>query len=218
MVDGSRRRLFSEEREDPDALPPGSRVFRVDNLTKPGPGARYDFNHEGLAYSARARWWGTPLEGMERVQNAGRIARGGTTINFVRFLDDFSVKPISNYWRDVILSSRLEDKVYVVQTSIKLVQRCILMTTDPGDLVLDPTCGSGTTAYVAEQWGRRWITIDTSRVALALARTRLMDSGSRIGDRASVQAATRVNAEQASKRSMCRPTRRPLPGKADTVG
>jgi adenine-specific DNA-methyltransferase len=111
---------------------------------------------------------------MSRVQRADRLHEGGSTISFVRFLDDFAVKPINNYWRDVILSSRVEDKVYVVQTSVKLIQRCILMSTDPGDLVLDPTCGSGTTATAAEQWGRRWITIDTSRVALALARARIM--------------------------------------------
>jgi adenine-specific DNA-methyltransferase len=174
LSDGTRRRMTSEEREKPSLLPPDARVFRVDNLTKPGPGARYDFRHNGELYTARARWWGTPFDGMVHVQRAARIQQGGTTINFVRFLEDFSVKPITNYWRDVILSSRVEDKIYIVQTSVKLVQRCILMATDPGDLVLDPTCGSGTTATVAEQWGRRWITIDTSRVALALARSRVM--------------------------------------------
>ena len=95
-------------------------------------------------------------------------------LSYVRFLDDFPVKPISNFWPDVRFSSRSEDKTYVVQTAAKVIERCLLMTTDPGDLVLDPTCGSGTTAYVAEHWGRRWITMDTSRVALALARQRLM--------------------------------------------
>ncbi len=93
-----------------------------------------------------------------------------------RLLSDFSVSPINNIWRDVLMTGFSESKVYVVQTSSKIVERCLLMTTDPGDLVLDPTCGSGTTAYMAEQWGRRWITIDTSRVALALARTRLMSA------------------------------------------
>jgi adenine-specific DNA-methyltransferase len=174
LPDGVRRRMTPEERDNPDFVPNGSRVFRVDNLTKPGPGVRYDFHHNGELFSAKARWWGTPHEGMKLMQKAGRIHQGGATISFVRFLDDFSVKPIANYWRDVILSSRVEDKIYVVQSSVKLVQRCILMATDPGDLVLDPTCGSGTTATVAEQWGRRWITIDTSRVALALARARVM--------------------------------------------
>jgi adenine-specific DNA-methyltransferase len=91
-----------------------------------------------------------------------------------RFLTDFAVSPKNNLWTDVLMTGFSEEKTYVVQTSSKVIQRCILMTTDPGDLVLDPTCGSGTTAYVSEQWGRRWITIDTSRVALALARARIM--------------------------------------------
>lgn len=111
---------------------------------------------------------------MRKVAKAGRISQGGATISFARFLDDFPVKPINNHWRDVILSSQVEEKLYVVQTSVKLIQRCMLMATDPGDLVLDPTCGSGTTAAVAEQWGRRWITSDTSRIALNIAKTRLM--------------------------------------------
>jgi adenine-specific DNA-methyltransferase len=98
----------------------------------------------------------------------------GSSLSYVRFLDDFPAVSINNIWSDVKFSSRAEDKTYIVQTSARTVQRCILMTTDPGDLVLDPTCGSGTTATVAEQWGRRWITIDTSRVALALARARIM--------------------------------------------
>src|SRR5207249_5240019 len=91
-----------------------------------------------------------------------------------RFFDDFLVRPMANFWSDVRFSSRSEDKLYVVQTAAKVVQRCLLMTTDPGDLVLDPTCGGGTSAYVAEQWGRRWITCDTSRVAITLAKQRLM--------------------------------------------
>ena len=91
-----------------------------------------------------------------------------------RYLWDFNATPITNIWNDVLATGLTEQKLYVVQTSQRIAERCILMTTDPGDLVLDPTCGSGTTAYVAEQWGRRWITIDTSRVALALARARIM--------------------------------------------
>jgi len=174
LADGDRRRMNSAEKEDPALLPPNALVFRVDNLTKPGPGAKYDFVFRGTTFSPKARWWGTTFEGMSRVEKADRLHEGGSTISFIRFLDDFSVKPITNYWRDVILSSRVEEKVYVVQTSVKLIQRCILMSTDPGDLVVDPTCGSGSTASAAEQWGRRWITIDTSRVALALARARIM--------------------------------------------
>ena len=92
----------------------------------------------------------------------------------MRFIDDFRSFARNNNWTDTVVAGFASEKLYVVQTSAKVIERCILMTTDPGDLVLDPTCGSGTTAYVAEQWGRRWITIDTSRVALALARARIM--------------------------------------------
>jgi adenine-specific DNA-methyltransferase len=119
--------------------------------------------------------WKTNEEGMRRLVLAGRVAASGRTLSYVRYIDDFPAFPISNTWMDIGgIQSRADPKVYVVQTATTAVQRCMLMTTDPGDLALDPTCGSGTTAYVAEQWGRRWITIDTSRVALALARTRLM--------------------------------------------
>jgi adenine-specific DNA-methyltransferase len=109
-----------------------------------------------------------------RTGKADRLFARKNDVCFVRYLSDFSVRPINNYWRDVAFTSRSEDKTYIVQTAARVIERCLLMTTDPGDLVLDPTCGSGTTAYVAEQWGRRWITIDTSRVALALARARIM--------------------------------------------
>ena len=95
-------------------------------------------------------------------------------MNYVRYLRDYPALPLTNAWDDTAIAGWSEFKVYVVQTARRVIERCILMTTDPGDLVLDPTCGSGTTAYVAEQWGRRWITIDTSRVALALARARIM--------------------------------------------
>ena len=122
--------------------------------------------------SIRARWK-TNEEGMSRLLMANRLMKGKSTLNYVRFVDDFPAMAITNVWSDVG-SSVGGEKIYIVQTANKIVERCILMTTDPGDLVLDPTCGSGTTAYVAEQWGRRWITIDTSRVALALARARIM--------------------------------------------
>ncbi len=119
--------------------------------------------------------WKTTVEGLQNLYRAGRIIEEGNSLRYVRMLVDFAVGPMSNVWMDIGgVQSRTDPKVYVVQTATEAVKRCILMTTDPGDLVLDPTCGSGTTAYVAEQWGRRWITIDTSRVALALARARLM--------------------------------------------
>lgn len=118
--------------------------------------------------------WKTNEEGMRRLRYARRITAAGNTLRYVRFFDDFAAFPISNLWSDTTLAGFTADKRYIVETSTKVVERCLLMTTDPGDLVLDPTCGSGTTAYVAEQLGRRWITIDTSRVALALARARIM--------------------------------------------
>ena len=108
---------------------------------------------------------------MRRVAGAERIIRAGKTLRFKKYFDDSGALAITNFWDDVGggIQSRKDPKVYVVQTANSIVERCVLMTTDPGDLVLDPTCGSGTTAYVAEQWGRRWITMDTSRVAVALA-------------------------------------------------
>jgi adenine-specific DNA-methyltransferase len=111
---------------------------------------------------------------MERLALAGRIHVAKNSIQYVRYADDFGYQVRTNLWTDTGTGNFTDDKVYVVQTNTKVVERCLLLTTDPGDLVLDPTCGSGTTAFVAEQWGRRWITIDTSRVALALAKTRLM--------------------------------------------
>ena len=115
--------------------------------------------------------WKTHLDGMERLAKADRLIPQKTTIRYARYFSDYPVKESSNIWADLGGASSL---IYVVQTANKVIQRCLLMATDPGDLVLDPTCGSGTTAYVAEQWGRRWITVDTSRVALALARSRIM--------------------------------------------
>ena len=120
---------------------------------------------------ALTRHWSTTEAGIARVDKAGRILKTPGKLRFKKYLADFPVTPIANIWTDLMGASGL---IYVVQTNEKVIERCILMTTDPGDLVLDPTCGSGTTAYVAEQWGRRWITCDTSRVALALARTRMM--------------------------------------------
>ena len=117
------------------------------------------------------RHWGLITAEMSRIGRAGRLVPQDKQIRLKFFWDDFPVVALSGYWSDV---GGATDKVYVVQTSPTVIERLILMTTDPGDLVLDPTCGSGTTAYVAEHWGRRWITIDTSRVALALARARIM--------------------------------------------
>jgi adenine-specific DNA-methyltransferase len=120
------------------------------------------------------RGWSTTQQGMRRLARARRLENVRNSVRLVRYLDDYPVSPLTASWTDTGTGSFTEEKVYVVQTGTKVIQRCVLMTTDPGDLVLDPTCGSGTTAFVAEQWARRWITIDTSRVALALARARIM--------------------------------------------
>ncbi|WP_095204714.1 site-specific DNA-methyltransferase [Mesorhizobium carmichaelinearum] len=180
-----RRRMSALESVDRSKIPEAARVYRQDNLTsqsmgrQKGEGAAswFDVLVDGQNFrpSLQNRWK-TNEQGMARLVAARRVEARGTSLSYVRFIEDFPVVPVNNIWRDVKFSSRSEDKTYVVQTSANTVQRCILMTTDPGDLVLDPTCGSGTTATVAEQWGRRWITIDTSRVALALARTRLMSA------------------------------------------
>ena len=135
----------------------------------------YPFLYQGREYELPANThWKASRAGMPRLSKSGRLIGIGQRLRYRRYADDFPVVTFSNSWDDTIVSGYADPKVYVVQTSTKVVQRCILMATDPGDLVLDPTCGSGTTASVAEQWGRRWITIDTSRVALALARARIM--------------------------------------------
>ncbi|NBB72231.1 MAG: site-specific DNA-methyltransferase [Bacteroidetes bacterium] len=141
------------------------------SLTKPGPGSKYEVEFEGEVFDPGKRWWGTTKEQMERALRSGRVIRVGNSIRHLRYLDESSLTAIGNLWDGFLGQS---SPVYVVQTNTDIVKRCLLMATDPGDLILDPTCGSGTTAHVAEKWGRRWITIDTSRVALALARARLM--------------------------------------------
>jgi adenine-specific DNA-methyltransferase len=154
------------------------RLVTTDQITSQGASSGSDqaFAFHGKTwYPPIGLHWKTTVEGLQKLVTAGRIVIEGDSLRYVRFLDDFPVFPTSNVWLDIGgIQSRTDPKVYVVQTATEAVKRCLLMTTDPGDLVLDITCGSGTTAYVAEQWGRRWITCDTSRVALALARTRLM--------------------------------------------
>jgi adenine-specific DNA-methyltransferase len=155
------------------------RPYRLDNLTSPrvreARTGYYPIEIDGKSFMPRSGEWKTHRDGIRRLIIAKRVERTGDSLSYVRYLDDFAAFPLSNNWSDVGgVQSRADPKVYVVQTSATAVQRCMLMSTDPGDLVLDPTCGSGTTAYVAEQWGRRWITIDTSRVAITLARQRLI--------------------------------------------
>jgi adenine-specific DNA-methyltransferase len=176
QADGQRRPLSREERSGESPLPEG-RPYTLGDLTSQGPTATgtVPFEFNGTTYHPGARnHWKTTLEGMRRLATVGRIEKSTNQIRYVRFFDDFAVQPLTNLWTDTTQAGYVDEKRYVVQTLTKVVQRCLLMTTDPGDLVLDPTCGSGTTAYVAEQWGRRWITIDTSRVPLALARQRLL--------------------------------------------
>ena len=158
------------------SVPEDARLFRYDNLTSQSSGGPqfFDVGFEGKTISVGKSGWKTTATGMERLARSRRIGLAGKTLSYVRYIVDFPVYPLNNSWDDTVTAGFASDKLYVVQTNPKVVERCLLMATDPGDLVFDPTCGSGTTAYVAEQWGRRWITIDTSRVALALARARIM--------------------------------------------
>jgi adenine-specific DNA-methyltransferase len=173
--DGTRRNAepdeLSTERNE-------GRIFRADNLTsqttRVGQTTVFPVNLDGRDYSPMRGGWKTNRIGMDRIKKADRLVALGNTLSYVRFFDDFKVFSLVNQWDDTTTAGFGDPKIYVVQTNTKVVERCILMVTDPGDLVLDPTCGSGTTSYVAEQWGRRWITVDTSRVALTLARARLM--------------------------------------------
>jgi adenine-specific DNA-methyltransferase len=151
-------------------------LFQSVSLVSPGQSSSPEpFMFEGRThYPVKGSHWKTTVAGLTRTAKAGRIFSTPNSVRFKSRLSDFQISIRHNIWTDTITGSFTEDKVFIVQTNPKVIERCILMTTDPGDLVLDPTCGSGTTAYVAEQWGRRWITIDTSRVALALARARIM--------------------------------------------
>ena len=149
-------------------------VFRYDNLTSQRPPGDFPVEFNGKTYGPGKGYWKTGELGMSRLVKAGRLGQAVNSLTYIRYLADFKAQALTNIWSDTGTGSFTDEKIYVVQSGTKLVQRCVLLATDPGDLVLDPTCGSGTTAYVAEQWARRWITIDTSRVALALARARIM--------------------------------------------
>jgi adenine-specific DNA-methyltransferase len=178
LESGTVTRMTTAQIKNPDQIPRGARQFGLDNLTSSRPAGERDlrrFAYQGSIFTPGKGTFKTEEVGMRRLSKGSRIwPTSNGFLRYVRFIDDFPVIPISNIWIDTGTGSFTEDKLYVVQTGTKVIERCLLMATDPGDLVLDPTCGSGTTAYVAEQWGRRWITIDTSRVALALARARIM--------------------------------------------
>ncbi|MDN5870866.1 MAG: site-specific DNA-methyltransferase [Nitrococcus sp.] len=177
LPDGRYRGVTAQEKRSEVDLPEGARLYNPGDLQSQGAAsAPQPFKFEGKRYepSANAHWKPNYPEGLQRLAAAGRIHVAKNSIRYRRFADDFAYQQIGNIWTDTLTGSFTDDKLYVVQTGLKVAERCLLMTTDPGDLVLDPTCGSGTTAYVAEPWGRRWITCDTSRVPLALARQRLL--------------------------------------------
>ena len=168
------RRTMSDDEKDGAFIPDKAKVFGTDNLVSSGytPTCIYSVEFEGATYTpSSGKSWKTNKEGMRRLIAARRVNASGKTLRAMMYVDDYPVYKLTTVWTDTKGES---EKDYVVQTATKVVQRCMLMTTDPGDLVLDPTCGSGTTAAVAEQWGRRWITIDTSRVAVSIARQRLL--------------------------------------------
>ena len=173
--DGFRRRLAGSEIENIN-LPVGTRLFKAGGMDSQGvTDTIVDFTFEGKSLKPGSNsHWKTSPDGLDRLKKAEKLILIGRTLSFVRYADNFPVYPLNNVWTDTGIAGYGDPKIYAVQTNSKVIERCMLMTTDPGDLVLDPTCGSGTTAYVAEQWGRRWITSDTSRVALTLAKHRLM--------------------------------------------
>lgn len=174
LKDGTKRPLTKEEKSNLSLIPNGSKLYGVHSLTSSGSAKDpqpYEYNNKVFTPKANEHWKATYTTGLDNLAIAGRLCDTGKRLGYIRFFDDFPLISLDNNWDD----TRGEmDIVYVVQTSEKPIQRCLLMTTDPDDLVLDITCGSGTTAYVAEQWGRRWITCDTSRVAIELAKERLM--------------------------------------------
>ena len=175
--DGTRRPMTPEERRGEVPIPADSRISTYGDMTSQGSSSeKQPFEFEGQIYEPKFgnHWKPTYPDGLQRLERNNRVALVGKTLRYVRYVDDFPIQSLKNMWADTGIAGFASDKTYVVQTNPKVIQRCILMATDPGDLVLDPTCGSGTTATVAEQWGRRWITMDTSRVALALARARIM--------------------------------------------
>ena len=171
---GDRRSLTKEELNNINILPKGSKIYRLSHIRSQGKSnSSQNFEFQGEIFNPGPNHhWKTTIEGLNQLRNKNRLVVSGNSLNFVMYQNDFPAKAYDNIWTDT--STGGVWKIYVVQTNIEIVKRCLLMTTDPGDLVLDPTCGSGTSAYVAEQWGRRWITCDTSRVAITLAKQRLM--------------------------------------------
>jgi adenine-specific DNA-methyltransferase len=177
LEDGSFRGVTAGEKKGTEKLPTGARLYQPDNAVSQGASSNpQPFMYKGKSYSppTSSHWKANYPEGMERLGAEGRLHVAKNSLRYRRFAEDFGFQEVGNIWTDTGTGNFTSEKLYVVQTNLKVVERCMLLTTTPGDLVLDPTCGSGTTAYVAEQWGRRWITCDTSRVPLALARQRLL--------------------------------------------
>lgn len=172
---GFQRSLAKNEDVSQAAMKAGWRIFTSQSVESQSPGTKYPVDFRGMTVNPSG-YWKTQESSMPKLRKAGRLMVSGSTLRYIRFFDDFPVFPIVNLWQDTGVAGFASDKRYVVETSAKVVERCLLMTTDPGDLIFDPTCGSGTTAFVAEKWGRRWITCDTSRVATTLAKQRLMTS------------------------------------------
>ena len=178
LPDGERKVLTSEDKRSIEKMPKGYRLFSRNPLISDGfiQALHFEFEFDGKTFLPPPNcYWKTTKAGMEALRQQRRLCIKGNTLRFVRYLDDYPVAPLGTNWTDTGTGGFVGDtRRYIVQTDSRTIQRCLLMTTDPGDLVLDPTCGSGTTAYVAEQWGRRWITTDTSRIALNIAKSRLM--------------------------------------------
>ena len=176
LPDGTQRSMTTREKENPKLIPFGCRVYKPGDLKSQGASSEpQSFTYKGKTYyPGSSSHWKTSVEGLKKLAQVERIHVASNSLRYRRFTDDFPYQQYTNIWSDTGTGSFTDDKKYVVQTSPKVIARCMLMCTDPGDLVLDITCGSGTTAYVAEQWGRRWITCDTSRVAITLAKQRLM--------------------------------------------
>jgi adenine-specific DNA-methyltransferase len=176
LANGDIRKVSSEEVADPARIPGNSKLFQSRDLASAGAGAStFSFQFDKRDFHPGAnRHWKTNAQGMTQLVQAKRLFAAENSLRYKRYASDYPWTEYTNVWTDTIVGSFHEPRVYVVQTSPKVIQRCLLMTTDPGDIVFDPTCGSGTTAFVAEQWGRRWITCDTSRVATTLAKQRLM--------------------------------------------
>ncbi len=179
LPNGSRRKLTLEELADLGTTDKRGRRFRLDNLTSGAfrENTTIPYTFEGKVFNpGQNKCWKTTKEGLDGLAKRRRLQASGNTLCYVRYLDDFPVQPINALWEDTATGGYVEPKYYAVQTNSKVVARCVLMTTEPGDLVFDPTCGSGTTAFAAERLGRRWVTCDTSRVAVNVARQRLLSA------------------------------------------